>query len=66
MVELDQCLLAPPRGGARLQCILAPWHGRAWLESVLDLPCGRARSMHSSSPMSPHGWVEFQNILALP
>ena len=66
MVDLDQCLLAPPHGGARLQNILAPRHGRARLESILALPYGRARSMHSSSSMSPHGWVGFQNILVLP
>ena len=66
MIELDQCLLAPPCGGARLQCILAPWHGGARLESALALPYGRARSMHSSSSMSPHGWVGLQTILVLP
>ena len=45
MIELDQCLLAPPHGGARI-------------ENALALPYGRARSMHSSFPMSPHGRVD--------
>ena len=58
MIELDQCLLAPPHGGARIQCILALWYVGARIENTLALPYGRARSMHSSFPMSPHGWVD--------